>query len=372
MFCHIAENPSPLMPYHNIPNELILQIATVGLDDPCDLNSFIQTEKRTHTLLQPLLKSQHKNSLYCTDSGYSLGELGDILITACLNGWERLARLALEKGAPVWRLANTAMRNSPRWPEPFVAAVLAGSQKLVELLLQYGARQKGAFELEYFGSMHYFASSPMRTAASRGFVVVMLWIVKEHQVHQNPVQDYPELLGVLEKLLQCGAEPNFYAGQALFPLLAVAAQSHEILELILKYGGRLNSQSPTIIRGGSVADGPLHVCMSCEKCPSRFAHANDNESHRKCTPWVNLKSMEVLLKAGVCLNSTNFAGETALHVAASFGLLEAVELLLRNGADVHIKDWRRCSARERALKKGYRAVVQLLERFEKGDSGGGE
>jgi hypothetical protein len=359
------------MPYHNIPNELILQIAAVGLDDPCDLNSFIQTEKRTHTLLQPLLKSRHKNSLYCIDSGNSFGQLGDILITACLNGWERLARLALEKGAPVWRLGSTERRNSPRWPEPFVAAVLAGSQKLVELLLQYGARQKRAFELDNSASMHYFPGSPMRTAASKGFLVVMRWIVKEHQVHQNPVQDYPELLGVLEKLLQCGAEPNFYAGHVFYPLLAVAAQSHEIVELILKYGGSLNSVSTTIIRGGSVADSPFHVCMSCEKRPSRFTHANDNESQPKCTPWVNLKSMEVLLKAGVCLHWKNGEGETALHVAASLGLLEAVELLLRNGADVHIKDWGRCSARERALKNGYRAVVQLLERFENGDSGGG-
>jgi hypothetical protein len=52
------------MPYEHLPNELILQIAAVGLEYPWNLNAFIQTEKRTHALLQPLLNSRLPN---CVD-----------------------------------------------------------------------------------------------------------------------------------------------------------------------------------------------------------------------------------------------------------------------------------------------------------------
>jgi hypothetical protein len=364
------------MPYQYLPNELILQIAAVGLEDPCDLNAFIQTEKRTHTLLQPLLKRRYENSFHRTDEPTpesALVQLGDILITACLNGWERLARLALWKGASVWRLDVTAKRNSPRWPEPFVAATMAGSQKLVELLLEYGAGQKYSRKLEGIRTFYSCPDSPLRTAASRGFLAVMRWIVEEHPVHQNPVQDYPELLGVLEQLLKRGAEPCFYPVPGFNPLLEVAAQSHEIVELILKHGGFrcLDYGSTEFIRGCDFADSALHLCMSCEKCPSRSTHRNDNEPEPKCTPWVNLKSMAVVLKAGSRIDSRNSLGQTALHAAATLGLVGAVELLLRNGANLRLKDIEGCSARDRALQNGYWAVVRLLERFENGDSGGG-
>jgi hypothetical protein len=54
----------------------------------------------------------------------------------------------------------------------------------------------------------------------------------------------------------------------------------------------------------------LHLFMLCDKCPSSVTHRNDNGSEPKCIPSANLKSMAVLLKAGHCVDSINFGGES--------------------------------------------------------------
>jgi hypothetical protein len=61
---HIAENPSQLMPYEHLPNELILQIAAVGPRIPMESERLYPDGKRTHALLQPLLNSRLPN---CVD-----------------------------------------------------------------------------------------------------------------------------------------------------------------------------------------------------------------------------------------------------------------------------------------------------------------
>lgn len=53
----------------------------------------------------------------------------------------------------------------------------------------------------------------------------------------------------------------------------------------------------------------------------------------------SLKACELLIKFGIDVNARCKTGETALHIACNFELVNIVELLLANGANPNIQDW---------------------------------
>ncbi len=72
--------------------------------------------------------------------------------------------------------------------------------------------------------------------------------------------------------------------------------------------------------------------------------------------------VSVLLKKGANLHLKNTHGATALMAAAFEGHVQAVRALLRGGADVAIEDKDGVTALMWARAKGHTAVVQELER----------
>jgi ankyrin repeat protein len=52
----------------------------------------------------------------------------------------------------------------------------------------------------------------------------------------------------------------------------------------------------------------------------------------------NIAKVRKLLKSGYDVNAQDKKGWTPLHVAAEYNLKDIVQLLLDNGADVHLKD----------------------------------
>jgi uncharacterized protein len=66
----------------------------------------------------------------------------------------------------------------------------------------------------------------------------------------------------------------------------------------------------------------------------------------------------LLLEHGALVNAESRSHKTPLYRASEFGRLEAVEVLLGYGADVHIK--RKENALQVARSKGHVEVVQLL------------
>lgn len=73
--------------------------------------------------------------------------------------------------------------------------------------------------------------------------------------------------------------------------------------------------------------------------------------------------MEALVDHGADVNIQNFAGETALFIAAQRGFLAKVDYLLENGANVHVKNLDGASALHVAAAGGHEEVAASLVRY---------
>ena len=72
----------------------------------------------------------------------------------------------------------------------------------------------------------------------------------------------------------------------------------------------------------------------------------------------------LLLASEADVNRRGVYGMTALHFAVSFNLSDVVEILLKNGADVEMKDEDGNTARGVALGKGYMKIVDIIDAHE--------
>lgn len=69
----------------------------------------------------------------------------------------------------------------------------------------------------------------------------------------------------------------------------------------------------------------------------------------------------LLLKSGAAIDTQSINGLTPLMIAAMYGPLSQVEVLLAAGADLHLKDGEGNSAFDWAKQKGRPKVIELLE-----------
>ena len=73
--------------------------------------------------------------------------------------------------------------------------------------------------------------------------------------------------------------------------------------------------------------------------------------------------LQTLIILGVKLDSQDYDGRTALHIAASEGHLDAVKYLLYHGANPYVKDIRNGDALTDARREKRHEVVAFIEKF---------
>jgi predicted RNA methylase len=76
--------------------------------------------------------------------------------------------------------------------------------------------------------------------------------------------------------------------------------------------------------------------------------------------WGHLPCLELLLAAGPDLEAHSRSGDTALHLAAQHGAFECAELLIQHNANVHALNNERRTPLHKATEWGHLKVVELL------------
>ncbi len=143
----------------------------------------------------------------------------------------------------------------------------------------------------------------------------------------------------------------------------LGAASHtggtKIAELMLDHGARLDLFAATMLGMAGVVHASLEALPECHKTPG--PHGIPLLSHAVVGVAKSFDLIEFLIKRGAAVNAQSNNGMTPLIVAASIDHIDAVKLLLENGADKNIKDAKGQSAEAWAAKRGYDRVVSLLQ-----------
>ncbi|KAL4887806.1 ankyrin repeat-containing domain protein [Aspergillus ambiguus] len=112
----------------------------------------------------------------------------------------------------------------------------------------------------------------------------------------------------------------------------VRKQTPELVNLVLQYV----ESEPKL--SSSVQFGALHIAAY----------------------WGLEKIIDLVLQAGVDINTPDSNGNTALHIAAGRGNYDCVENILQNGEDVNVQNQSGETALHCAAKNNFRGVIELL------------
>ncbi|WP_229477313.1 ankyrin repeat domain-containing protein [Massilia rubra] len=180
---------------------------------------------------------------------------------------------------------------------------------------------------------------------------------------------------LLKKLLNAGDDPNIcHAG--ISPLLAAVAGGDALTVTILLDAGA-RPDSPRDASGGTPLDyalgtPPLEMAtllLDRGADPRVVADGGRTTLHSLALQAlpppqqhaIQMVLAERLVRQGVPLDATYGQGETALHMAASTGNLDLLNLLLAEGANPTLRNKRGEDALACARRRGYAALVERLE-----------
>jgi ankyrin repeat protein len=200
-----------------------------------------------------------------------------------------------------------------------------------------------------------------------------------------------ELIDIAELLIQYGANVDAPGLMGLTPLHEAANRGHvEFVELLLRHGANVNVEDYCHFR-------PLHLCTPGQdrRCPEvarlllehgahqalRHAQSKSDttqyssprvEAPVSYTPPIitaveheDAEAVKAILLADpaqvhATFRATNYGPDTALHAAASRGLIAIGELLVQYGADVNARGDREFTPLHEAANNGHVEFVELL------------
>ena len=146
-------------------------------------------------------------------------------------------------------------------------------------------------------------------------------------------------LQIAQLLVESGADVNFLIEEGGTPLMSAAScLQPQIIEFLLFKGGQPNKKG---------ADGRFPLAYAFQ--PPFLAVDKQ------------LRCIQLLLAAGAEINDRTDFGSTPLMNAAWYGNKEAVEELLRNGADPLLEDNKGRTAAMLAFERGHDELAKLLK-----------
>ncbi|XP_064457287.1 ankyrin repeat domain-containing protein 17-like isoform X2 [Ornithodoros turicata] len=286
------------------------------------------------------------------------------LTLACAGGHEELVSLLLTRGAHLEHRDKKGFT-------PLMLAATAGHAGVVDVLLAHGA------EVEAQSERTKDTALSLACSGGRYEVVEILLERNANKEHRN-VSDYTPLslaasggyVNIIKLLLQNGAEINSRTGSKLgiSPLMLAAMNGHTAaVKLLLDNGSDINAQIET--------NKNTALTLACfqgrQEVVALLVDRKANVEHRAktgLTPLMEAASGgyvevgRVLLDKGADVNAPPVPSsrDTALTIAADKGHYAFVELLIKKGAQIDVKNKKGSSPLWLACNGGHLDVVQLL------------
>jgi ankyrin repeat protein len=320
----------------------------------------------------------------------------------------RLVRLLLTgKSRVLWR-------DKDGWTPLMGALHFGNSPEIVSFLVQNSPdgriRDGAGRNLDVFKSIYeettpYKAPEALNTLIRQKRVYPVDGIPYDSDLNKalNEVVRWGIDAGMVETLIKAGADPDYIDEEGFTALMAAAAfGSHAMVDALIRNGVSVfdvtnygwtalhlaawssDSQSAALlIREGwdvNVRDfenwTPLmwalrnhaspdyiRILLDAGADPSAQTYRKESGLHLACSGWVppELESLEMLINAGVDVNSVNNKGETPLLHAAAMGYTEVCQYLLEKGGDPGWINNDGDSAASRAYRNGHYDLAELLE-----------
>ena len=155
---------------------------------------------------------------------------------------------------------------------------------------------------------------------------------------------------VVAFLLECGVDPNQPDRWGGTPLQDAMSGSHDAVVELLK-------ANKAELREGK------HLASDGDTSPSE---ADGNPDDVVEFLWAacngSIRGLQHALANGVAVNSSDYDGRTALHLAAAEGNLDAVEYLLAHGHPHNVWDRWKATPIDEARREDRAQVVRVLEK----------
>jgi ankyrin repeat protein len=173
---------------------------------------------------------------------------------------------------------------------------------------------------------------------------------------------------ILRILLESGGDmrqQTYYGATAL--LMALGAQSHPNVELLVQHGADVNCYGARMIPLAAA----LHRTPGTEDLVFLLAHGADPNGYDQygISPlmWAAFYGdptcIRVLLQAGADINRRDTVGATALMHAVLNGKKQPIEVLLEAGADPTLRDQRGRTAEDLAIAMRNKPLEQFLHNY---------
>jgi ankyrin repeat protein len=258
---------------------------------------------------------------------------------AARAGSEDLVKLLIENGADVNAVSSTGAT-------PLYFALHSGHTEPVLVLLQNGANpsllvkeqfgpELAPLHLLFVRPNQFTSQTPGGTlvfsARARQVFETLLKLGADPNVTMTDGQTplcmaltYRFEESVISRLLEEKADPG-QACRELVPLfIAVQFNLPRIVDLLVKHGADPNQR--IMLPARSARGAPVPPSQE-ETIPIIYAISVGAQ-----------EALEGLIKAGADVNATDGLGKTALHHAAARKMIPVIELLIQNGAEVNAKD----------------------------------
>ena len=201
-------------------------------------------------------------------------------------------------------------------------------------------------------------ATPLYYAALCGFrdLVEHLTVNNPEEVHVTGGHYVTPLVAALAQghfqtakfLIDNGADPNVRGSYNMTPLLSAAFNGDfEMVQVLLKYKADINA-------GDRYGENALHNASNGSRSEIGPSLAN---------------VAQLLLKHGADVNARtdkDKAHSIPLHIAANYGRVEVVHVLLQHGADVCMEDGGGRTALQLASDRGHHEIMKLLSEHRAG------